>query len=572
MRNLAAKLGRKIGVIAVACSAVMTWPVPAIAASRATATITIDGRRPGPAFDGIGAISGGGGNSRLLIDYPAKQRTQILNYLFGPGGADLQILKLEIGGDANSSDGAEPSVEHSRGQIDCQSGYEWWLARQALARNPRIKLYGLQWAAPGWVSSIWSQSDIGYVIDWLNCAKSHGLTISYLGGWNEHGFNIHWFESMRRALDVHGYKSVRLIAADAHPPAGRYLPATAWRVAAAAALHPAFRAAISVLGAHDTCGIPTLGYRCESTPAARRLGRPLWESELGTLDGNTGAANLARSINHGYFQAGITGYIEWPLLDSMPPGLRYENRGLVTADLPGSGYYHANRIIWAIAQTTQFVQPGWRHVLGANGVFDSGSYDSYVVPRPPELEPGRREHRPLSAPGSRRSGHHRAAGRRPEVRPGAGAGNQPALGQPGQLVRPARRPARVERLLLLRDPARLRGELHLRVRPVPAAAPRSPPPARSRCRTGPGPTAATRPGAWPARKALSSTGPVCLVERACLIERASASSNSPTPSRSGGGSRRRIRRCPMPSSARPAGPTTRCQRRYCSRPGKVACA
>jgi O-glycosyl hydrolase len=380
MRNPTAKLGKKIGVFAVACSAVLTWPVPAIAASRATATITIDGRRPGPVFDGIGAISGGGGNSRLLIDYPAKQRTQILNYLFGPGGADLQILKLEIGGDANSSDGAEPSVEHSRGQIDCQSGYEWWLAKQALARNPRIKLYGLQWAAPGWVSSIWSQADIGYVIDWLNCAKSHGLTISYLGGWNEHGFNIHWFESMRRALDVHGYKSVRLVAADAHPPAGRYLPSTAWRVAAAAALHPKFLAAISVLGAHDTCGIPTLGYRCESTPIARRLRRPLWESELGTLDGNTGAANMTRSINHGYFQAGITGYVEWPLLDSMPSGLRYENRGLVTADLPGSGYYHANRIIWAIAQTTQFVQPGWRHVLGANGVFDSGSYDSYVSP------------------------------------------------------------------------------------------------------------------------------------------------------------------------------------------------
>ena len=190
------------------------------------------------------------------------------------------------------------------------------------------------------------------MIDWLNCAKSHGLTISYLGGWNEHGFHIHWFESMRRALDVHGYKSVRLVAADAHPQAGRYRPATAWRVAAAAARHPALRAAISVLGAHDTCGLPTLGYRCESTQAARRLRRPLWESELGTLDGNSGAANLARSINHGYFQAGITGYIEWPLVDSMPPGLHYENRGLVTADWPGSGYYHANRIIWAIAQTT----------------------------------------------------------------------------------------------------------------------------------------------------------------------------------------------------------------------------
>lgn len=381
MRHYRMKLGIRVGLVAVACSAgLLISPSNAVGASRADKTITIDGHRRGPVFDGIGAISGGGGNSRLLIDYPPKQRNQILNYLFGPGGADLQILKLEIGGDANSSDGAEPSVEHSRGRIDCRSGYEWWLARQALARNPRIKLYGLQWAAPGWVSTIWSRADIGYVIDWLNCAKSHGLTISYLGGWNEHGFNIHWFESMRRALDVHGYKSVRLVAADAHPIGRRYLPTTAWRVAAAAAMHPKLRAAIGVLGAHDTCGIPTTGYRCESTPAARRLGLPLWESELGTLDGNSGAANMARAINHGYIQAGITGYVEWPLADAMPPGLHYENRGLVTADLPGSGHYRVNRITWAIAQTTAFVRPGWRHVLGANGVFASGSYNSYVSP------------------------------------------------------------------------------------------------------------------------------------------------------------------------------------------------
>src|SRR5215469_2406023 len=145
-------------------------------------TITIDGTKAGPAFQGIGAISGGGGNSRLLIDYPRKQRNQILDYLFGPGGADLQLLKLEIGGDANSTDGAEPSIEHNPGQIDCRSGYEWWLAKQAVARNPAIKLYGLQWAAPGWVGSIWDRADVRYVIDWLNCARSHGLTISYLGG------------------------------------------------------------------------------------------------------------------------------------------------------------------------------------------------------------------------------------------------------------------------------------------------------------------------------------------------------------------------------------------------------
>ncbi len=136
---------------------------------------------PGRTFDGIGAISGGGGNSRLLIDYPAKQRQQILDYLFKPGyGADLQMLKIEIGGDANSTDGAEPSIEHTKGVINCNAGYEFWLAEQAKKLNPNIKLYGLAWAAPGWIgngTTFWSPDSINYLMSWLGCAKQHGLNI-----------------------------------------------------------------------------------------------------------------------------------------------------------------------------------------------------------------------------------------------------------------------------------------------------------------------------------------------------------------------------------------------------------
>jgi hypothetical protein len=87
--------------------------------------IKIDPTDIGRTFYGVGAISGGGGNSRLLIDYPVKQRNQIIDYFFKPGyGASLQILKLEVGGDANSTDGSEPSVEHTRGVVNCNAGYE----------------------------------------------------------------------------------------------------------------------------------------------------------------------------------------------------------------------------------------------------------------------------------------------------------------------------------------------------------------------------------------------------------------------------------------------------------------
>ena len=45
--------------------------------------ITLDPNQPGRTFEGVGAVSAGA-SSRLLIDYPEPQRSQILDYLFKP--------------------------------------------------------------------------------------------------------------------------------------------------------------------------------------------------------------------------------------------------------------------------------------------------------------------------------------------------------------------------------------------------------------------------------------------------------------------------------------------------------
>src|SRR5215470_28197 len=189
-----------------------------IAYAATSTTITVNGTGSGRTFDGVGAISGGGGNSRLLVDYPEPQRSQVLDYLFKPGyGAAVQVLKIEIGGDANSTDGAEPSIEHVRGVVNCAVGYEFWLAEQAKARNPNIKLYGLVWAAPGWIDSgtnYWVQDSIDYLVTWLDCARSNGLTIDYLGGRNEKGHNKGWYENLRSTLDAKGYGGVRIVGDD----------------------------------------------------------------------------------------------------------------------------------------------------------------------------------------------------------------------------------------------------------------------------------------------------------------------------------------------------------------------
>lgn len=78
----------------------------------------------GRTFEGIGALSAGA-SSRLLPDYPEKEKQIILDYLFKPQfGASLHHLKVEIPGDINSTCGTEPSHRHLRNDLNGNRGYE----------------------------------------------------------------------------------------------------------------------------------------------------------------------------------------------------------------------------------------------------------------------------------------------------------------------------------------------------------------------------------------------------------------------------------------------------------------
>ena len=94
-------------------------------------------------WEGVGAISGGGATTKLLHDYDPAIAADILDFLFKPNyGLSLQILKVQIGGDTDSSEGAEPSHIHAKGDDNYARGYEWWLMKEAKKRNPDLKLYG----------------------------------------------------------------------------------------------------------------------------------------------------------------------------------------------------------------------------------------------------------------------------------------------------------------------------------------------------------------------------------------------------------------------------------------------
>ena len=81
----------------------------------------------------------------------------------------MQVLKIEIGGTGDSTQGTEASHEPEKGSLDPYAGYEWWTAKEAKARNPDIIIYGLAWDFPGWVknSNDFASTVAKYLVDWV---------------------------------------------------------------------------------------------------------------------------------------------------------------------------------------------------------------------------------------------------------------------------------------------------------------------------------------------------------------------------------------------------------------------
>ena len=337
--------------------------------------INVDPSGFGRVFDGVGAISSAG-NSRYLIEYPEPQRSQILDYLFKPGyGAAIQILKVEIGGDMNSTSGSDASHMHDAADMNCDRSYEWWLMEEAKARNPKIRLAAIAWGAPGWIGNghYWSQDSIDYLVAWLECAKSHGLTIDYLGGRNEPPvWSKEWFLLLQAALADHGF-STRIVAADTHSDFRWIFPQTL-------AGDPDFAAAVDVVGVHYPCYYDDNdAMSCAAPIEVIQLGLPIWASEEG---GNP--AQYGRILTRGYIEARLTGYINWPLMSSLPEGVPFQDSGLLVASQPWSGAYSLNPVLWAFAHMTKFTAPGWKYVDQAVGFLANdrtqGGYATLVSP------------------------------------------------------------------------------------------------------------------------------------------------------------------------------------------------
>jgi len=300
-------------------------------------------------WEGVGAISGGGATSKLLVDYPKEIQDEILDFLFKPNyGLSLQMLKVEIGGDADSTEGSEPSHMHTKEKMDFSRGYEFWIMKEAKKRNPDILLYGLPWAFPGWLGDTQLPDRMPthkidqpletakYVLSWIRGAKTeHQLDIDYVGQWNEKDAGEEYDHILRDVIGSSEFGNTTTVLGRIRHYSG-------------------------------TTDIPDKNgcrqYQWNISDGSR------WVDEEGSIFDGRSARCLARCLNRQYISQCYNAIFQWHLISSFYDYFLWPRCGVMVANRPWSNEYEITSPLWALAHTTQFNPIGWRYAAHNQGV------------------------------------------------------------------------------------------------------------------------------------------------------------------------------------------------------------
>ena len=330
--------------------------------------IVLNGSAPGLRYDGYWAMAVNGA-ARLLFEYPEPVRTQLLDLFFVPRGKGTawQALKVEIGGDVESSYGSMTSYMHTPTVSDAsfKRGVIWWLIAEARKRNPTLPLAALSCGMPWWVGNgkTLSKGGAKYHVDWLLGAKlHHNLTFDFIGIWNEAPWTAEYILELRSQLDRAGLHATKIMAADGDTS-----------VIKAAQQNATLADAIGAFGVHTSKMVPI-----------DTLGKPYYESENDIVDGPmpqwSGTDSVGIHWPKQFISNIVSGNGTAAMLCAFAHGwsqnLGRHNHGPLMLNDPWSGFYQLGAGFFTQAHVTQFTEIGDRFVGSA---IDDKSGVSYAA-------------------------------------------------------------------------------------------------------------------------------------------------------------------------------------------------
>jgi len=362
--------------------------------------ITIDGKALGRTIDtGWGGVSAGA-SSEGLINCPEPYRSEILDYLFKPGyGIGATWGRFEIGSDRDSTCGDEPSHEPEEGKWDYTRGYEWWLMREAVSRNPDFVVYVCPWLIPGWMQKKYgwaSKEHADYDINFIKHAKKdYGVDIKYIGVGNERwNGEYSWRDCanyarnfLYPALQKNGLGHIGIIGFEDYRSEEGLTDGLFENSYKGMVKYNAEKVFYAV-GIHVAI---------DKRPAMKLInsGMAAWHSEShvemarGTQGGGQNptevhsACSVAREFRDAYRVAKVTGWCSWSMIDAtrychMP----WPNSGPIKLKDSLTGEFSLGKMVWGIAHFTRWVRVGWRIIeIENNGEFpEAGGVMAFKAP------------------------------------------------------------------------------------------------------------------------------------------------------------------------------------------------
>ena len=346
-------------------------------------TVDIDGTRAktqeSELYDGFGFISANN-SSRLLLDYKSENPEsywEILQYVFGEDGLGMNLIKVEMGADINSSSGTEPCVMRN-GEVnaDVTRGAGWQLAADAMTVNPNLQIDMLYWGTPNWVDTAEDSYDALYT--WYKATfdalyLTYGIETDYVTlGKNERAADTEFIKYFVKRLAeetdcTFDYSTIQIVAGE---------EVTTWGLAKKMLNDKELRDAVDVVTSHYTSYTSDEVKKLQS-----EYGKKVWFSEGSSpmsyeagvryYDGNgsglgdlNGMLDVAVRITQSIAE-GMTMYEFQPAVASYYDGATYFPKQLIIANEPWAGSYELDAGYYMGLHFSQFIKSGWAFVDGA---------------------------------------------------------------------------------------------------------------------------------------------------------------------------------------------------------------